>query len=88
MSDFTSAPLDSIPWGDKLLSGQEAMDSGIFRVLSHNVNGLSTAGNQADVLNFARAIKDKAVSLFGIQEKTGTSNEWQCSILFTMSFGV
>ena len=44
------------------------MDSGMFRVLSHNVNGLSTAGNQADVLNFARAVKDKAVSLFGIQE--------------------
>jgi len=62
------APHDSILWGDILISGQEVLDSGIFRVLSHNVNGLSKACHQADVLNFARAMKDKAVSLFGIQE--------------------
>ena len=67
-SDFTSAPHDSIPWGDILISGQEVLDSGIFWVLSRNVNGLSKACHQADVLNFARAMKDKAVSLFGIQE--------------------
>ena len=50
-------PQDSIPWGDKLMSGQEVMDSGIFRVLSHNVNGLSKANHQLDVLLFARAMK-------------------------------
>ena len=50
------------------MSGQEVTDSGIFRVLSHNVNGLSKANHQLDVLLFARAMKEKAVSVFGIQE--------------------
>ena len=85
---FSSAPLDSIPWGDKLLSEKEAMDSGIFWVLSHNVNGLSMAGNQVDVLISYELLKIKRYLFSGYKNQTGTSNEWQCLILFTMSFGV
>ena len=41
---------------------------GFFRILSHNVNGLSKSNFHADVIDFARAITDKSVGLFGIQE--------------------
>ena len=36
--------------------------------MSHNVNGLSKANYQTDVVDFARAVDDKAIGLFGIQE--------------------
>ena len=60
--------LASIPWGDPVVSKQEVEETDTFRIISHNVNGLSTADQQADVLHFANAIADKAVALFGIQE--------------------
>ena len=66
--DFQVTPQASIPWGDHLASGREVEDQGIFRVLSHNVNGLSKSDGHADVRNFAEAIAEKAVSVFGIQE--------------------
>ena len=67
VADYMIMPHDSIPWGDKLISGQEVMDSGMFRVLSHNLNSLSKANYQLDVLLFAWARKEKAVSVFGVQ---------------------
>ena len=66
--DFPTSMQDSIPWGDHQVSGKKATENGYFRVLSHNVNGLSKANSQVDVTDFARAIADKAVGLFGIQE--------------------
>ncbi len=62
-----SPPSDSFPWGDPLSFGS-ALDDSIFRVLSHNVNGLSTADSNSEVRDFARSLKDKSISLFGIQE--------------------
>ena len=67
-ADYEIDHLASIPWGDNVLSGKEVEDTNIFRVLSHNVNGLSSTDQQADVLHFANAIADKAVAVFGIQE--------------------
>lgn len=63
----TDAPQDSIQWGDHLPLGSE-IDSNTFRILSHNVNGLSTADSHADVRDFARSIQNKSIALFGIQE--------------------
>ena len=60
--------LASIPWGDIVIPANEVQDTDTFRILSHNVNGLSTADQQADVLHFAHALADKAVAVFGIQE--------------------
>ena len=67
-ANFVVDHFASIPWGDPVVSGEEVEKTGIFRIISHNVNGLSTADQQADVLHFANAISDKAVALFGIQE--------------------
>ena len=67
-ADFHGTPQSSLPWGDILSSGIEVEDQGIFRVLSHNVNGLSKADGHADVRHFAQAIAEKSVALFGIQE--------------------
>ena len=67
--DFTrNNQAESLPWGDPHVSGQEAQAAGYFRIMSHNVNGLSKANYQTDVVDFARAIDDKAIGLFGIQE--------------------
>ena len=60
--------LASIPWGDPVATKEEVVDTDTFRLLSHNVNGLSSADQQSDVLHFANAIANKAVSIFGIQE--------------------
>ena len=67
-SNFVPDQFASIPWGDPVVSGKEIESTDTFRVLSHNVNGLSPADQQADVLHFANAIADKAVAIFGIQE--------------------
>ena len=66
--DFQHNVLDNVPWGDDHVAGQQATELGFFRILSHNVNGLSKANFHVDVVDFARAINDKAVGLFGIQE--------------------
>jgi exonuclease III len=67
-SNFAPDQFASIPWGDPVVSGEEIVSTDTFRVLSHNVNGLSSADQQADVLHFANAIAEKAVAVFGIQE--------------------
>ena len=65
---FVADQLASIPWGDTVVSGTEVEDTDTFRLISHNVNGLSSADQQADVMHFATAIAEKAVAIFGIQE--------------------
>jgi ribonuclease HI/exonuclease III len=67
-TDFVIDHSVSIPWGDPVSTGNEVEDADTFRLISHNVNGLSTADQQADVLHFATNMKTKAVAVFGIQE--------------------
>lgn len=66
--DFSTTTQDSLPWGDHHVSGREADEAGFFRIMSHNVNGLSKANYQSDVVDFARSMEDKSIGLFGIQE--------------------
>ena len=66
--DYVTNTADCIPWGDHQVSGNGVEAAGFFRILSHNVNGFSKANNHADVVDFARAIHDKNIGLFGIQE--------------------
>ena len=66
--DYECNIQDSLPWGDPHVPGNSVRELGLFRILSHNVNGLSKANYNTDVMDFARSLKDKAVSLFGIQE--------------------
>ena len=42
--------------------------AGLFRVLSHNVNGLSTADRNFGLQHFVKTMKDKEVAVFGVQE--------------------
>ena len=67
-NDFTSSTQDHLPWGDHHVCGKESKEQGFFRIMSHNVNGLSKADQHSDVINFARAIEDKNIGVFGIQE--------------------
>jgi hypothetical protein len=67
-TEFESSPQNSIPWGDPIISGRQVLDSGIFRLVSHNVNGLSPANDNADVVNMAASMADKEVAIFGLQE--------------------
>ena len=64
--DYHSSTFDNIPWGDLHISCAAAKEAGYFRILSHNVNGLSKANSHADVIDFARAVNDKYIGLFGI----------------------
>ena len=61
-------PTASFPWGDRCRTGAEVTDADIFRLLSHNVNGLSMSRDQSELRNFAETLDDKSVSLFGLQE--------------------
>ena len=67
-ADFEVPAQVSLPWGDPVISGQQVDETGIFRIVSHNVNGLSPANDHADVVHMAKAMSEKSVSLFGIQE--------------------
>ena len=66
--DSVTNQFASIPWGDPAASGKEIKKNEIFRLISHNVNGLSSADQHADVVHVANALADKAVAIFGIQE--------------------
>ena len=59
---------NSDPWGDKHVPGSQVKRMHIFRVVSHNVNGLSMANEHEDVRRFAKTMQDKGVAVFGIQE--------------------
>ena len=63
-----SSQQHSVLWGDNHVSGDRVNTMGFFRVLSHNVNGLSTTDDNASVRSFAATMQEKSVSLFGIQE--------------------
>jgi endonuclease/exonuclease/phosphatase family metal-dependent hydrolase len=65
-SDFQHLPEHSKAWGDPLCPHPDK--AGIFRVYSHNTNGLSSKDDHADVKNVAKAIKNKEVALLGLQE--------------------
>jgi hypothetical protein len=60
--------IESIAWGDQVKSSESVKKENLFRVMSHNVNGLSTAAQNEDVRLFAAEMKSKVVGLFGIQE--------------------
>ena len=59
---------DSMPWGDNIVSGQQVAANGLFRLISHNVNGLSPANDHIDVVHMAKAMDEKEVAIFGLQE--------------------
>ena len=59
---------ESFPWGDRVWSGSEVETDDMFRLLSHNVNGLSMSSDKSELRNFANSIAEKSVSLFGLQE--------------------
>jgi hypothetical protein len=67
-SNFESHPGHSVPWGDHVISGSDADSRGVFRLISHNVNGLSSADNNADAISLAESMAEKYVALFGLQE--------------------
>ena len=67
-AEFKSPSQHSVPWGDPVCSNDEVRDNGIFRLVSHNVNGLSSANDHSDVIHMATAMKNKDVALFGLQE--------------------
>jgi hypothetical protein len=65
-SDFEHSPEHSEPWGDPICPHPDK--EGIFRVYSHNSNGLTSKDDHADVKNVARAIQVKEVVILGLQE--------------------
>jgi endonuclease/exonuclease/phosphatase family metal-dependent hydrolase len=67
-AEFDHPTSQSIPWGDPIVSGQQVKETRIFRLVSHNVNGLSPANNHIDVVEMARAMEEKEVAIFGLQE--------------------
>ncbi len=67
-ADFKESEQNSLPWGDHVISGKQAEEIGIFRIISHNVNGLSSVCDHVDVVHMATAMAEKSVSLFGLQE--------------------
>ena len=67
-TEFICLPQHTLPWGDHVISGTEVNTNGVFRLISHNVNGLSTANNHADVVHMASSMAEKSVALFGLQE--------------------
>ena len=66
-SDFVDLQYSTL-WGDPQVSRSEVVSQGIFRLLSHNVHGLSARDNSADLTDFAKAVKAKGIAAFGIQE--------------------
>jgi hypothetical protein len=67
-SDFAASPQHTVHWGDTLLPGKDIEREDWFRVWSHNVNGLSCRSNSTDLQDFANTMRDKGVSVLGIQE--------------------
>ena len=67
-TDFEQETQRSTPWGDPVKSRSEVESTNSFRLISHNVNGLSTADNNEDVRRFAKAMQHKGVAVCGIQE--------------------
>ena len=87
-ADFEESEQHSLPWGDHVISEEQGDESGIFRVISHNVNGLSSVSEHADVVHMATAMAEKRVSLFGIQETNRNLNDEAWLSCSTGLFGV
>jgi len=66
--DFQHTPEQSVLWGDPHILADDIKNNGWFRVLSHNVNGLSSSNYDVDLKQFVSTMKKKTVALFGIQE--------------------
>ena len=73
-TQFTTLPTQSpsvcfsFPWGDPHVSGDTVDSTGIFRLYSQNVNGLSSSHGNLDALTFAQSMADKSVAVAGLQE--------------------
>jgi hypothetical protein len=67
-ADFVTSPANSVHWGDSLLPGKDIEREDWFRVWSHNVNGLSCRRDSTDLQDFTNTMRDKGVSVLGIQE--------------------
>ena len=67
-SDFIPSPENSIHWGDVLAPGRDVERDDLFRVLCHNVNGLSSRPDSTDLQDFSDTMREKGVSVFRIQE--------------------
>jgi hypothetical protein len=67
-ADFVTTSTNSVHWGDSLLLGKDIEREDWFRVWSHNVNGLSCRRDSTDLQDFTNTMRDKGVSLLGIQE--------------------
>jgi hypothetical protein len=67
-AEFANPRQQSTPWGDTIVSGQQVIETRIFRLISHNVNGLLPANNHIDVVDMAKAMAEKEVAIFGLQE--------------------
>ena len=67
-AEFECPIQHSTPWGDTIAPGQQVAENRIFRLISHNVNGLSPANDHIDVVHMAKAMDEKEVAIFGLQE--------------------
>ena len=66
--DFALSARQSLPWGDPYLVGDGVNIADLFRLVSHNVNGLSASDDHADVAHMATSMALKSVAIFGLQE--------------------
>jgi hypothetical protein len=66
--DFQPTPEHSHPWGDSIVPGKDIEQKDLFRVWCHNVNGISSRRDSTDLKDFANTMRDKGVTVFGIQE--------------------
>ena len=70
-TQFSQAPQQSTLWGDFMVSVDKVETNGLFRTLSHHVNGRSTADDHADVRNFATTIYEKMFPILASRKPTG-----------------
>ena len=61
-------PQSTFLWGDPHISGEMVDTTGVFRVYSQNVNGLSTAHCNLEAHTFAKIMSERSVAIAGIQE--------------------
>jgi hypothetical protein len=54
--DYSFEQRHSEGWGDPTISGSEIEEQKLFRFLSHNVGGLSTADYSLEMKRFAKAM--------------------------------
>ena len=67
-AEFACTVQHLIPWGDTIMLGKQVAKSGTFRLVSHNLNGLSPSNDNANVVHMAESMAKKVVAIFGLQE--------------------